>query len=63
MKVYIEKTNQKKNLSAKTVEELLHKLGINPDTVLISKNNKIVLLDEKLSDADEVNILSVVSGG
>ncbi|MFW5852746.1 MAG: MoaD/ThiS family protein [Nanoarchaeota archaeon] len=63
MKVYIERTNENKNCTAKTVEDLLKTLEINPDTVLVSKNNQIVLPDEKLSDTDEVKILSVVSGG
>ena len=64
MKIFIEKEN-------KTVEEpvpenctaLLAKLNILPTTVIIVKNNKVVLPDEKLSESDDVKILSVVSGG
>jgi len=64
MKIYIEK--QKKQLvlnkSLKGID-LLTKLKINPETVLIVKNGSISLPDEILKKNDEVKILSVVSGG
>ena len=63
MDVYIEKTNQKLKHTAKNVKELLNDLDINPDTVLVSKNNEIVLPDEDLSETDDIKIISVVSGG
>lgn len=63
MKVFIEREDKVKVLKAKTVKELLKKLGINPITVLVSKNNELVAEDEKLSDDDDVKIISVVSGG
>ncbi len=46
-----------------TVAQLLGKLRINPETVVVAKNGKVVLEDEKLTDRDEVKIFSVVSGG
>lgn len=63
MKVFIEREDKVKVLKAKTVKELLKKLGINPITVLVSKNNELVAEDERLDDKDEVKIISVVSGG
>lgn len=63
MKVFIEKTNKTITTSAKTVKELLTKLKINPTTVLVTKNNELVLDEEKLSNKDNIKILSVVSGG
>ena len=64
MNVFIEKENKqlvlKKNC---TGLELLKKLKINPDTVLLVKNNEIVLPEENLSKTDDIKILSVVSGG
>ena len=64
MKVFIEK-DKKEVLFAKscTGKELLKELGINPSTVLLVKNNEVVLADENLSETDEVKILSVISGG
>lgn len=63
MKVYIERTNENKNIKASNVTELLEKLNINPGTVLVIKKNTLVPESEKLSDKDEIKIISVVSGG
>ncbi len=63
MKVLIEKTNKTFNIEAKTVKELLIKLKINPTTVLVTRNNEIILESEKLNKDDKIKILSVVSGG
>ena len=63
MRVHIEKKNQIVQHNPCKVEELLINLDINPDTVLVAKNGEVVLLDEELSENDEIKILSVVSGG
>ena len=66
MKIYVEK--EKKNLeidskNAKDGRELLEQLKINPATIILVKNNEVVLEDEVLEDTDEIKILSVISGG
>ena len=43
--------------------DLLKKLNINPVTVIVSRNNELILEDEKLNESDEIKILSVISGG
>ena len=63
MKIYIEKTNEYKELEASTVKEVLTKLKINSTTVIVTKNNELVTEDEKLNNKDEIKILSVISGG
>lgn len=63
MKVYIEREDREREVKAKTVKELLKKLNINPITVIVAKNNELVTDDEKLSERDEVKIMSVISGG
>ena len=63
MKVFIDKTNEYRELEAITVKELLDKLKINPTTVIVTKNNELVTEEEKLKNKDEVKILSVISGG
>ncbi|MBR9699353.1 MoaD/ThiS family protein [Candidatus Woesearchaeota archaeon] len=63
MKAFIERENKLLELEAKTGKELLDSLQINPATVLLVKNNEVILPEEKLSETDEVKILSVVSGG
>lgn len=64
MEVFIQKDGVKKHLGfSGSAGELLKKLKINPVTVLVVRNGKIVLEDEVLKDGDKVKILSVVSGG
>ena len=45
------------------VSDLLKKLEINPVTVIVSRNNELILEDEKLNNDDNIKILSVISGG
>lgn len=64
MEIFIERFN--KNMSIKfsgKASELLEQLKLNPSAVLVVKNGSLVAEDEKLSDKDEVKILSVISGG
>ena len=63
MKVFIEKDNKTTDVKAKTIKEVLDKLKINPITVLTVVNDELVTEDKKLSDKDEVKILTVISGG
>lgn len=64
MKIYIEKED--KTIEIKFVgnsKQLLKKLNINSETVILTKNNELVSENEKLDNNDIVKILSVVSGG
>lgn len=66
IKVYIDKENSRKTVELKdnaTVAELLSMLSINPVAVIVARNREIVMEDEILANNDEINILSVVSGG
>lgn len=64
MEVFIDKTNQRKQLSFEgTAKQLLRKLSINSEEVIIVKNDQITTLDAKVSDEDTIKILSVISGG
>ena len=63
---FVEKENKIRvaALSAKsTVGNLLKELNINPVTVIVSRNNEIVLEDDELQDNDSLKIISVISGG
>ena len=46
-----------------SAKKLLELLEINPETVLVVRNKELVDLDEVLDDKDEIEVLSVVSGG
>lgn len=63
MKVYVERSGKHVEAKGKDVNEILEHLKLNPTTVLVSKNGKIVLGNEKVSAKDEIVIYSVVSGG
>ncbi len=63
MKIYIERTNEYKEANGKTVLELLTKLKINPTTIIITKNGELVTEEEKVTEKDEIKLLSVISGG
>jgi|TARA_Y100000310_G_scaffold144893_3_gene144213 thiamine biosynthesis protein ThiS len=63
---YIERENKERIVELEeqaTVEKLLEKLKINPETVLVVKNEEVLLKEVKLEDKDTIKILSVVSGG
>lgn len=45
------------------VKDLLKQLGLNPEIVLVTKNNVLVTEEDMLKNTDEVKILSVISGG
>ena len=64
MKVYIERTKETKEIEFNgTVQELLDKLEIISETVLVVREGTIITEDEQASDEDMIKILSVVSGG
>jgi len=46
-----------------SIKDLLAKMSINPVTVIVSKENNIILEDENLKDNDKIRIISVISGG
>ena len=64
--VFIDRENKTKKIKIKnnsSVLDLLKKLKINPVAVIVSRNNGLLLEDERLGDNDEIRILSVISGG
>lgn len=46
-----------------TARQLLDRLGILPETVVVVKNEEIVTEDEMLEVGDEIEVVRVVSGG
>ena len=63
VKAFIERKNKTEELNAETVIELLKKLNINPETVLITRDNDLLNLNDKLNKKDNIKLLSVISGG
>ena len=50
-------------LNGTLVKDLLRQLNINPETVLIIRNNEVITESHHLEDKDTIEILSVISGG
>ena len=64
--VFIDRENKNKILylgNNPAVSDLLKELSINPVAVIVSRNNELILEDEKLNNNDKIKILSVISGG
>ncbi len=45
------------------VSKLLETLGINPETVLVIRNDTLVTHDARLEEPDTIEIRPVISGG
>lgn len=66
VKIYIEKDDKTiifKLEQPIVVKEILKKLDISIESVIIQKNGNICLEDSVVSQEDELRLLSVVSGG
>jgi len=46
-----------------TAARLLEELGINRETVVVSKNGEIIVEEDTLKKDDEIEIIRIVSGG
>ena len=58
-----EHTRQTISLPGATVQKLLQHLHLNPETVLVVRNQEVLTETASLQENDTVEILSVVSGG
>lgn len=63
IKIFIERINKTKKIEANNIKEIFQKLCINPQEVIITRNNELITEDEKLNNNDEIKLLSVISGG
>jgi sulfur carrier protein ThiS len=66
IKIMMVPSNIKKDVEINkdsTVFDLLKKIKVKPDTVIVLKNNTPVPVDDILSDVKELRIIQVASGG
>lgn len=49
--------------SGMTVRSALKKNGIEPDSVLITRNGELITDDEILKENDKIKLIAVISGG
>jgi len=66
IKVKLPRNKQLKEITIKegsTVEDLLKKINIKPDTIIVMDKNQPVPTDDILNEGQELTILQVASGG
>jgi len=63
MKVKVRYENKTHEVEGKTVSDVLGKLDINKQTVVVWANKEIVPESQELKRGDELTILRVISGG
>jgi sulfur carrier protein len=64
MKVLLRNPRRELEVAAPAnVEQLLRRLDVVPESVLVIRNDTLVTRDERLADDDVVEIRPVVSGG
>ena len=64
--VFFDRENEEKTIELdvnSSVKDLLSKMDINPVTVIVSKDNNIIMENEKINDKDKIKLISVISGG
>ncbi|MFP4116439.1 MAG: MoaD/ThiS family protein [Candidatus Aenigmatarchaeota archaeon] len=45
------------------VRDIFDKIDVNPETVIVEKDEEVVSLEEKLEGDDKIRLINVVSGG
>ena len=64
MQIFDERTGKTEELEfSGKASELLSKLKINSEEVLVVRNQSLITLDHDITDDDSIKLLSVISGG
>lgn len=64
MEVYVERLEKTIKVRFKgTVNELLEKLGINPEDAMVVRDEDLLTPDDEVYNTDTLRVLSVISGG
>jgi len=62
--VIYERTEHKKEISEiTTIKEVLESMNISSETVVVKKNDEIVMDEENLNDEDVIEVIRVIYGG
>jgi len=66
IKVKLSRSNEKMEIQLEKksiIDDLLKKLNLRPDTVVVMNKDKPIPIDDVLTDGQELTILQVSSGG
>jgi sulfur carrier protein len=62
--VIYEKTEHKKEIQQNTtIKEVLYSMDISSETVVVKKNNEIVMDEDNINDGDVIEVIRVIYGG
>lgn len=62
--VIYERNEHKKDINKNTtIKEVLDSMDISSETVVVKKNDEIVMDEENLNDADVIEVIRVIYGG
>lgn len=62
--IFIEREKRTERLAfSGRITELLERLDVNPETIVVVKNGDVVAESERCEGEDELQLLSVISGG
>ncbi len=66
MSVEISWNNSKKSIDVEegaTVQDIFEEIDVNPETVIIELDERVVSLEEELNGDEDIRLINVVSGG
>ncbi len=64
MQVHVEREDRELELDfTGTAKELMDEIDVNPEAVIVVRNGEVVTEDAELENEDEVEFVSIVSGG
>ena len=66
VKVFLERQNKNQVVSINEnsiIKDLMKKLNINSNEVIVVRNNEVITENEKIKPKDNIKFLSVISGG
>lgn len=62
--VIYERTEHKKEIQQDTtIKEVLESMNISSETVVVKKNNEVVMDEENLNNEDVIEVIRVIYGG
>lgn len=62
--IFDAKSTEELELPAKsTAYEVIKKLELQPDILIVTRNDQPIPIDEELNDQDELKLIRVISGG
>lgn len=60
---YLERTKETKEIDIKDFKDIFMKLNLNPEAMLVLRDNQLITEKTKLKENDKVRIMPVISGG